>query len=88
MEKPSIKLKFEDLFSVGDTIRGYDYNPDLVEQREVFAQGSVVEIVSFPFKAYRILCSRCTGSGREGRHVDIPMEISVAEFDGRIVIAE
>jgi hypothetical protein len=81
------KLKFEGVFSVGQRIRGYDYDPKEIEGNEVFAEGLIIAIENMPFRAYRILCTLCTGYGREGKEICIPMERATAEFDGRIVLA-
>ena len=82
------KLKFEGLFPIGSTIRNYDYDPNLVEGRKVFAEGEITDIVEFPFKAYKILCEVCTGYGRVGKTILVPMEISSHEFDGRIELID
>jgi len=78
-------LKFEGLFDVGQKIRAYDYNPDDVSGREIYAEGEIVSIEEFPIKSYRILCEVCTGPNRESKYIYIPMEISSSEFDSRIV---
>lgn len=81
------KLKFEGKFSVGQKIRAYDYNPEEIDGNEVFAEGEILSIVTEPFFAYKIRCTLCTGYGREGKEIHIPMERATAEFDGRIILS-
>jgi hypothetical protein len=78
-------VKFEGLFEVGQRIRAYDYNPALVEGRQVFLEGCVVGIVNAPFRAYVVECDICTGYGRVGKQINVPMEVAANEFDGRII---
>jgi hypothetical protein len=73
------------LFEVGQRIRAYDYNPLLVEGREVFLEGSVVGFVNAPFRAYVVECDICTGYGRVGKQINVPVAVAANEFDGRII---
>jgi hypothetical protein len=79
-------LMFEDIFSIGDCIRAYDYAPDQVEGEELFAEGNIVEIVEFPCKSYRIHCQRDTFSKRVGEFINIPMQMASHEFNNRVIL--
>jgi len=79
-----ITLKFEG-FAPGDRIRVYDYDPSLIEGREVYAEGSIQSVKSAPFPSYEIHCDVCTGYGRVDKVFLVPMEVASNEFDGRIV---
>lgn len=83
----NMKCKFEGCFSVGERIRAYDYNPSLMEGKEVFLEGEIIDVVDHPIKAYKVLCDKCTFLNREGKEIIVPMEIASFEFDGRIVKA-
>jgi hypothetical protein len=78
-------LKFEGLFEVGQKIRAYDYDPVYTGDDPMYLEGEVLGIDKVPYLSYRVKVDTCTGYGRQGKEIFVPMEISSHEFDGRII---
>lgn len=83
----SKQTEVETEFKPGQRIRAYDYNPDDIGGIGVFLEGEVQEITSTPFLAYVVHCDNCTGYGRVGKIIHVPIVIASFEFKGRIIAA-
>lgn len=85
-------LKFEGKFSVGQTIRAYDFMPrEGVEDR--FVEGKIKKILGIDnsetgFGCYVIVAEKDTAfkknGGRVGEEVYVPFEVSFMEYDERV----
>ena len=83
------KLKFEGKFKVGDVIRAYDFKP-MKGRSEVYIQGKIIKAGSMiqGAKVYEIKIANDSGETSGGRVGDIgyvPMQVSMMEYDDRIV---
>jgi hypothetical protein len=70
-----------------DRIRAFDYDPKKTGEPEVYLEGTVIELVSTPYLAYKVKCDKSTFTNleREGEVVLVPVSIASHEFDGRVV---
>jgi hypothetical protein len=79
-------LKFQNLASVGDVVRGYDFrdNKDAYIEGRVIAKGEVVIRGMYMYDAYTIVVEKDGAEfGREGETMCIPFEVGV-DYDGRV----
>ena len=79
-------LKFENIASVGQTIRAYDFKP-MVGREDTFVEGVVERITTEAgYKAFKITVTKDSwDEGRKGKIVFVPMEVSFMEYDARII---
>ena len=88
-------LKFENIAKVGQTIRAYDFKP-MIGRSDCFVEGKVLAIDdSQGYKAFRIRVTKdvfdnkeFTESGygsRVTKEVFVPMQVSLMEYDARII---
>ncbi|MCK5015570.1 MAG: hypothetical protein KAS32_00735 [Candidatus Peribacteraceae bacterium] len=81
-------LKFEG-FEKGDQIRGYDFEP-IVGRKVHYIEGVITEVNpdEVDYKSYKIIVINDSGE-TEGRRVGlemyIPMQMSMLDFDNRVV---
>jgi len=80
-------LKFENDFTVGDKIRAYDFRPTS-DRPAMYVEGTVVDagMTEGGYKAFTIKVSRdTTPAQRIGDFVFVPMQVSLMEYDNRII---
>ena len=88
-------LKFQNIATVGDIIRAYDFKP-MAGRNDCFVEGVVLAIDnSQGYKAFKIRVSKdvfdnkeFTESGygsRVTKEVFVPMQVSFMEYDARII---
>ena len=87
-------LKFENVATVGDYIRAYDFKP-MRGRMDSYVEGVVLEITnSQGYKAFKIKVKNDVFGGemqeedgrtRNGQEVFVPMEVSFMEYDSRIM---
>ena len=81
-------LKFENIANVGDRIRSFDFKP-LAGRPESFIEGVVTGITEEQgYKAFKVQCTFDTTTGkfsRVGLVIFVPMEVSMMEYNGRVV---
>lgn len=87
-------LKFENTAEIGDTIRAFDFKPR-VGVRECYVEGVVIDkgMTRFGYAAYTIIATEDVWQGepvggRKGAEVLVPFEISMTEWDGRVLKRE
>lgn len=79
-------LKYQDIAKHGDRIRSYDFHG----RTDCYVEGEVVSITNHPYAAFIIECDREVWQGKDttervGTQIQVPMEIALNEYDGRIV---
>lgn len=79
-------LKYENVAKVGDLIRAYDFKP-MAGRDDVYVEGVVIGINDNDgYKAFVIVCTKDSSpADRYAEIVYVPMEVSIMEFDGRVV---
>jgi hypothetical protein len=82
-------LKYEGKFKVGDVVRAYDFKP-MTDRKNVYVQGKIVKAGTMVqgAKVYEVKIENDSGktSGRRiGDIAYVPMQVSMFEYDGRIV---
>ena len=82
-------LKYEGKFKVGDVVRAYDFKP-MKDRKNVYVQGKIVKAGTMVqgAKVYEVKIENDSGktSGRRtGDIAYVPMQVSMFEYDGRIV---
>ena len=87
-------LKFENVATVGDYIRAYDFKP-MRGRMDCYVEGEVVAITNeHGYKAFKIKVRNDVfggemqeeeGKTRNGQEVFVPMEVSFMEYDSRIL---
>jgi hypothetical protein len=92
-QKGAKMLKFENVATVGDYIRAYDFKP-MRGRMDSYVEGVVLEITnSQGYKAFKIKVKNDVFGGemdesdasRNGKEVFVPMEVSFMEYDARIM---
>lgn len=88
------KLKFEDQFKIGESIKAQDFEP-LEGRPEFYVEGEILAIDTscseMPYAYYLIIATaetdfkgqRKTEGGRIGQHIYVPMETGM-DWDSRI----
>ena len=75
-------LKYENLAKIGDTIRSFDF----AGCKDSYIEGKVINIDDDRgYKYYAVKVAKDTLANREGEIVCVPMEVSILEYDGRLV---
>ena len=88
-------LKFQNIATVGDIIRAYDFKP-MAGRNDCFVEGVVLAIDnSQGYKAFKIRVTKDVFDNKEytafgygsrvTKEVFVPMEVSFMEYDARII---
>jgi hypothetical protein len=88
-------LKFENVATVGDIIRAYDFKP-CAGRDDAFIEGVVIDANSheFGFSSYKIKVTvdkfkkyetKVTARNRVGQYVFVPHQTGFHEFDFRVI---
>jgi hypothetical protein len=88
-------LKFENVATVGDIIRAYDFKP-CAGRDDAFIEGVVIDANSneFGFSSYKVKVTvdkfkkyetKVSARNRVGQYVFVPHQTSFMEFDFRVI---